>query len=624
MYNSPSKMPVNPKATRYLGPVHGKKGGSRYSPKNKRQVTLMITILSVIIAIFLIIPGCKNPLNKFLEEDEQNPLDTTAPVITVFTLTNPNPVTSRDITFTLAGSDDITGWLINETEIAPAYDAGGWLSELPTGYQLSDGDGEKTVYAWAKDETGNVSNSASFTLDLYTSGPTISFTLTSTTPTSNPTITFDLSGDAEVTGWYISETGTNPDPGDAGWVDTAPTGYTFPAVRGPLILYAWGKTEGDILSVMEWIQITLSIPDESMSGVGRSPQIITLNFYDNPLIKHDASGSDQLSNHIGKIILLSFINLGDRPHTDLPVYWELLSKLEEIKDAINTFRTTLTTPPDFQVLAVVQNYGNNSNLISSVSALSTAPDYPVFRDANSVAEIYRNAFLSSNDNCFPASNLVDTKLGSEIWSFIIDEKMIITDKWNNMCTSNSPKDLLSFHNLTTLLFPTFNSTDLDNMSEFTIERIKDLLLPPRILSTNPASGDTITLSPSLTVEVTFSKPVGIETTDGMGYPLLDKNNIELTANFPIAGEGGIELETTYASYENNGLAVSDIDRIKVGAIENAVTLTVENTTTPGTLHPGTVILDINNNPVLAERIKDLLDIELPILTNTEAITYNEP
>jgi hypothetical protein len=127
--------------------------------------------------------------------------------------------------------------------------------------------------------------------------------------------------------------------------------------------------------------------------VGNAPQTITLNFYNtNPLTSYDASGSDQISNHSGKVILLSFVNLNNLAYTSLPSYWDWLNKLEELRTAIETYRTTNSITTQFQILVVVQNFLTNNNLLQSVNSLTVSPNYAIFWDANSVASTYRDEF----------------------------------------------------------------------------------------------------------------------------------------------------------------------------------------------------------------------------------------
>lgn len=52
----------------------------------------------------------------------------------------------------------ITHWFINESPTQPDANDPGWLAEKPTSYVLSPGYGTKNVYAWARDEAGNISS----------------------------------------------------------------------------------------------------------------------------------------------------------------------------------------------------------------------------------------------------------------------------------------------------------------------------------------------------------------------------------------------------------------------------------------------------------------------------------
>ena len=101
--------------------------------------------------------------------------DTEAPTITEFTLTSNNPTAYEVITLTLQGTDnfEIDGWLYNESSVKPnpnEFPSGEWTSES---YSLSPGYDEKTIYAWAKDACGNVSDSMSITVSYVEPGTTI-------------------------------------------------------------------------------------------------------------------------------------------------------------------------------------------------------------------------------------------------------------------------------------------------------------------------------------------------------------------------------------------------------------------------------------------------------------------
>jgi len=101
--------------------------------------------------------------------------DTTLPVISAFTI----PTTSSSLSIsgiTLIASDNtsVTGYKLTETSTKPLAGDAGWSASSPTTYSFSS-QGTKTVYAWAKDAAGNVSNYA-----------TDSAVITITTPTLTP------------------------------------------------------------------------------------------------------------------------------------------------------------------------------------------------------------------------------------------------------------------------------------------------------------------------------------------------------------------------------------------------------------------------------------------------------
>ncbi len=113
-------------------------------------------ILSIIVILITIgIIACPSP-----NED-----DTTPPEITDFTLNSDDPSTLPYINFTLNGTDNvgITGWLVKEDSTDPETDDEAWMEDIPEFFRFSS-DGNLTLYAWAKDEAGNISESASISV----------------------------------------------------------------------------------------------------------------------------------------------------------------------------------------------------------------------------------------------------------------------------------------------------------------------------------------------------------------------------------------------------------------------------------------------------------------------------
>jgi hypothetical protein len=92
--------------------------------------------------------------------DPTNP-DNTLPVLSLFSLTSTTPTSDPLVTFDLNGSDDtgITGWMVTVIDTKPLSANSGWLGTAPGDYTLPLEVGPYTLYAWAKDAAGNVSDS---------------------------------------------------------------------------------------------------------------------------------------------------------------------------------------------------------------------------------------------------------------------------------------------------------------------------------------------------------------------------------------------------------------------------------------------------------------------------------
>jgi len=87
--------------------------------------------------------------------------DITKPIVTAFTI----PAISTSLVvpvsiFTATDNEAVTGFKLTETSAAPLEGDAGWTTVTPTSYTFAT-EGTKTLYAWAKDEAGNVSESLS-------------------------------------------------------------------------------------------------------------------------------------------------------------------------------------------------------------------------------------------------------------------------------------------------------------------------------------------------------------------------------------------------------------------------------------------------------------------------------
>jgi hypothetical protein len=108
--------------------------------------------------------------------------DTTAPVGSVI-VNNGNSVTATtSVLLSLSASDavGVVGYYVSNSSSVPSAGQSGWspvgsttsLFTTLNGWQVTAGDGVKTVYVWYKDAAGNVSTAASTTITLDTTPPT--------------------------------------------------------------------------------------------------------------------------------------------------------------------------------------------------------------------------------------------------------------------------------------------------------------------------------------------------------------------------------------------------------------------------------------------------------------------
>jgi hypothetical protein len=193
--------------------------------------------------------------------------DTTAPIVDLFSI--PAAATSLTVsitTFTATDNVGVTGYMVTESSSAPLATATGWSATALTSHTFTSA-GSKTLYAWAKDDAGNVSSSKSaavtITLPGDTTPPTVTFTLPGTASTLTVTFTqFTATDGVGVTGYMVTESSTAPLATSTGWLTTAPTSYTFTSA-GTKTLYAWAKDGAGNVSSSKSATVTITLPADT-------------------------------------------------------------------------------------------------------------------------------------------------------------------------------------------------------------------------------------------------------------------------------------------------------------------------------------------------------------------------
>jgi hypothetical protein len=182
------------------------------------------------------ISNSKSITTTFSSSDNQKP------IITNFT--GPTKITDINyINITIDGTDNIgiKSWLIKETQDIPLPDDSAWKNEKPSSYIITKA-GLITLYAWAKDEAGNISESKCLTVECIDNQPPIITSFNAPTNTGTYTFNIELSGtdNINITGWIITESPTKPANNDPKWLINKPDSYTL-TTNGEHTLYAWAK-----------------------------------------------------------------------------------------------------------------------------------------------------------------------------------------------------------------------------------------------------------------------------------------------------------------------------------------------------------------------------------------------
>ena len=171
-------------------------------------------------------------------------VDTAVPTVTAFAApSTTNTVIIPITSFAATDANAITGYLITQSATPPAAGAPGWNASVPFTYLVA-GDGNYTLYPWAKDAAGNVSAVYGSPAHVRVDGqpPSVAAFAVSSPSTSLavPITSFLAFDNFSVTGYLITESATQPAANAAGWSGTAPSTFLVGG-DGHYTLFPWVK-----------------------------------------------------------------------------------------------------------------------------------------------------------------------------------------------------------------------------------------------------------------------------------------------------------------------------------------------------------------------------------------------
>jgi hypothetical protein len=190
-------------------------------------------------------------------------LDSVAPSAS---LSAASPSASRTIPVTVGGADGaegsgITAWAVVEGTVAPAAGNAAWVGSAPTTYQVSAGDGTKTISAFTRDAAGLVSVAATTTVLLDTTAPTVTFSAPATTVTATIAITVGgADGGSGLAGYVVVEGTTAPSVGSGSWSASPPTAFTLSGGLGAKTVSAFTKDQAGNISLASTRTVTVALP----------------------------------------------------------------------------------------------------------------------------------------------------------------------------------------------------------------------------------------------------------------------------------------------------------------------------------------------------------------------------
>lgn len=203
---------------------------------------IILLILSIIVLFTCSQPSMNNSIDK---KTSNNITDKKTPILTKFTTSN-SIIYDATFSFELEGHDDIgiTGWLITTSYSKPSLSDSNWKSNKPSTFTLS-GVGDYTVYAWAKDGVGNISNCLCINITFKSNDnvpPVITKFLGATGTLNTATFPIELDGtdNVGITNWLLTKSATPPSKDDPNWNNIKPQNYTLPGA-GQYTIYAWAK-----------------------------------------------------------------------------------------------------------------------------------------------------------------------------------------------------------------------------------------------------------------------------------------------------------------------------------------------------------------------------------------------
>jgi hypothetical protein len=156
--------------------------------------------------------------------------------------------------------------MVTSSSSAPSADSSEWSITPPVSFTFPNTvkPGTKTLYAWAKDAAGNVSEPLSAILVLKDITKPIITGFSISSPSTSTTVsitTFAANDNFGVIGYMVTRSSLPPFPNSSKWSKIPPVSFTFPrtAKSGTKTLYAWVKDAAGNVSKPLSAKVTINL-----------------------------------------------------------------------------------------------------------------------------------------------------------------------------------------------------------------------------------------------------------------------------------------------------------------------------------------------------------------------------
>ena len=395
--------------------------------------------------------------------------DSQIPYISAFTI--PATTTTLNVAVTAFTSTDnaaVTGYLLTETATKPAPSAIGWSATKPTSYTfvgIPDGIATlKTLYAWAEDAAGNVSNSATatttITLPDVTKPVITAFTIPAFAPLIVPVSTFTATDNVAVSSYCITETNSST---GCNWSATFPRNYTF-TTAGNKILYSWAKDSAGNISISLSASVTVDLTGPTLALSTLANGAITNNATLN------VAGTVNDNGNGVKSVMVN-------------------GQAATITNGTFTIAITLVPGANSITTIATDNINNSTTITRSITLDQTAPIL---------------------DITLPADNSVTNKAFTDVTGSVDDSTAIVNAKVNGGTATTATMTGTTFSSTLNLLSGLntidITATDLAGNISSAKRSVKSDTTAPTLSVTNPAQDASTALS-SITINGTVTDAV---------------------------------------------------------------------------------------------------------------------